>query len=386
MKYKVTCLTPTLAGDGQRLSPIDYMVWKEHVNVLDQRRIFKLLARGPRLEGYLAQIRKADKLDFANWGGFAQNFAGRRIPFESPALTAVWEKQRADALFIPTFAAGPAGPYLPASTLRGALHTAVLFHRWQDAVWERVEQRMEKEKSLRRLAEPAEELAIGLGGASRMRSFGVADTAPVSPAVMKVYLLRTANLVQRGSGRLELAWKTSSRGNVEPRRVEESAAHFCEMASPGAVFEGEWFARGYLANPDMLRALRWKEMVDSRTLLEAANAFSSVLLGIHRRYAATAGLKALEDNLLMLERKLEQAKTSGNSCLLTIGWGSGFLAKTGNPDTSLESYRKLLRQMPWSNPIKGDTPFPKTRRVVFLDGQPAALPGWVLLEMDGSAL
>jgi len=56
VKYRITCLTPTLIGDGNKLSPIDYMVWKEHVNVLDQRRIFRLLAKGPRLEGYLARI------------------------------------------------------------------------------------------------------------------------------------------------------------------------------------------------------------------------------------------------------------------------------------------------------------------------------------------
>src|SRR5258708_3385232 len=74
MRYRVTCLTPTLVGDGQKLAPIDYMVWRDHVNVLDQRRIFKLLAKGPRLDGYLAQLKKADKLDFASWGGFAQNF------------------------------------------------------------------------------------------------------------------------------------------------------------------------------------------------------------------------------------------------------------------------------------------------------------------------
>jgi CRISPR-associated protein Csm5 len=54
MKYKVTALTPLLVGDGRELSPIDYMVWKDQVNVLDQPRIFKLLARGPRLEGYLS--------------------------------------------------------------------------------------------------------------------------------------------------------------------------------------------------------------------------------------------------------------------------------------------------------------------------------------------
>ncbi len=68
--YKLSVLTPTLVGDGQRLSPIDYMVWRDQVNVLDQTRIFKLLARGPRLEGYLTQLRRAEKLDFASWGGF----------------------------------------------------------------------------------------------------------------------------------------------------------------------------------------------------------------------------------------------------------------------------------------------------------------------------
>ena len=79
MRYRLTCLTPTLVGDGRRLSPIDYMVWKDHVNVLDQWRIFRLLAKGPRLESYLTQLKNAEKLDFASWGGFAQNFAGRRV-------------------------------------------------------------------------------------------------------------------------------------------------------------------------------------------------------------------------------------------------------------------------------------------------------------------
>ena len=29
MRYRLTCLTPLLVGDGSKLSPIDYMVWKE---------------------------------------------------------------------------------------------------------------------------------------------------------------------------------------------------------------------------------------------------------------------------------------------------------------------------------------------------------------------
>ena len=98
MKYQVTVLTPTLVGDGNRLSPIDYMVWRDQVNVLDQTRIFNLLSKGPRLEGYLTQLRKATKLDFASWGGFAQNFADRRIPFEDAAYTPYWNNAPVESL------------------------------------------------------------------------------------------------------------------------------------------------------------------------------------------------------------------------------------------------------------------------------------------------
>ena len=95
------------------------MVWKDHVNVLDQWRIFRLLAKGPRLEGYLTQLKKADKLDFASWGGFAQNFAGRRVPFENPAYSAYWNRAMGESLHIPTFAAGASGPYLPGDRDQG---------------------------------------------------------------------------------------------------------------------------------------------------------------------------------------------------------------------------------------------------------------------------
>ena len=76
---------------GRRLSPIDYMVWKDHVNVLDQWRIFRLLAKGPRLEGYLTQSKTAQaRLRVVR--RVAQNRAGRRIPFENPAYSTYWNR------------------------------------------------------------------------------------------------------------------------------------------------------------------------------------------------------------------------------------------------------------------------------------------------------
>jgi CRISPR-associated protein Csm5 len=383
VRYRITCLTPTLVGDGQKLAPIDYMVWRDQVNVLDQRRIFKLLAKGPRLDSYLSQLKRSEKLDFASWGGFAQNFAGRRIPFEHPALTASYERERAENLFIPTFASTIAGPYLPGAAIKGALRTGAIAGRWSHATMEQVAARLQTEKVWRRVASYAEADALGASGADRMRFLQVVDSAAASPAAMKIYLLRVATLVARGQ-RYELGWKTSPRGTVDGRRPEDSTPLFAEMAPPGTVFEGEWRESEFLKQPEIARALHWKHP-DRRHLLEFSNRFAEGALALHARYAEEAGLSQVAASVADLRKRLAEIR-NGRECLLSIGWGGGFHSKAPYLDTQDETYRSLLRQLPfYARAIQTGLPFPKTRRVVFLGNQPAALPGWVLLEVESSS-
>jgi CRISPR-associated protein Csm5 len=384
MRYRLTCLTPVLVGDGHKLSPIDYMVWKDQVNVLDQRRIFRLLSKGPRLESYLAQLKRADKLDFASWGGFAQNYADRRIPFEHPSSSGFWERARGESLQIPTFLSGPQGPYLPGSALKGALRTAMLFARWKNGM-PLAQERGPGERGPRRTGEAAEERALGGPGTSVMRAIRIGDSGPIANSVMRLYLLRSSTLQVRGPGKYELGWKQAPRGTVDGRRHEDSTPTFAEMAAPGAVFEGTWRENPYLQQPEVLRMLRWREPVTAARMLEDANRYAAELLRLHKEYAAIAGLPAVEENLGRLEEQLKLVRERGDACLLSIGWASGLLAKTGWFDTQAESYRQALGEIPlYAAAIRSGLPFPKTRRIVFLANQPATLPGWAVLELTGS--
>jgi len=379
MRYRLTCLTPLLVGDGQKLSPIDYMVWKDQVNVLDQRRIFRLLAKGPRLEGYLAQLRRADKLDFASWGGFAQNFADRRIPFEHPSSSAYWERARGDSLHIPTFHAGCEGPYLPGSAIKGALRTGMLFARWKDGLPQNLSW-PQGERPGRRPGEAVEEQALGHSGASLMRAVSISDSRPVPASSLKIYLLRVSTLQARPSGRFELGWKQAPRGTVDGRRPEEGTPLFAEMATPGTVFDGDWRDRSFLTQPEILRSLHWKEAVDHTRMFAAANEYAGQLLAIQKQYADWAGLSLVASSLEQTAARLPSE--DGKACLLSIGWGSGLLAKTGWLETDSEAYRQTLAQVPlYSRAFRSGLPFPKTRRIVFLGNQPAAIPGWVRLEL-----
>jgi CRISPR-associated protein Csm5 len=379
MKYKITTLTPLLVGDGRELAPIDYMVWKDQVNVLDQPRIFKLLSRGPRLDGYLSQLRKADKLDFASWGGFAQNFSERRIPFEHASSTGIWEKTTAEHLFIPTFAANPAGAYLPGSALKGALRTGLVFTRWSAATIEKLAASVAGDRLPRRLSEAPETSA----GATQTRILAAADSTPVARSAFKVYITRVANLDSRAGSNSQLSWKVAGRGNVPAPRMSESTPGFVEMAVPGTEFSGDVFERKFLEDQQLLKALGWRSVPDVQMLLKSANEYASAQLDQHARFAEAAGLTRVGESIEKLRNELAATGPANQSCVLCLGWGSGFLSKAAYIQTSDENLRKLLRAVPaFGRALKGDAPFPKTRRIVFAGGQPAYLPGWVKLELQ----
>ncbi len=136
---------------------------------------------------------------------------------------------------------------------------------------------------------------------------------------------------------------------------------------PGTFFEGAWEERS---------------ASDRARLFQASNRYAAELIGRHKQYAEWSGLSRLAAKLGELEMRIE---TIGNqdTCMLSIGWGGGFLGKSAYLDTQDDSFRRILRTMPaYERAIQTGLPFPKTRRIVFEDGQPASLPGWVALEVS----
>lgn len=358
MKYKLTCLTPTLVGDGRELSPMDYMIWKDRINVLDQQRIFRLFAKGPRLDGYLAQLKKADRLDFASWGGLAQNYAGRRIAFESPTLTRHFERAHTENLFVRTFAATVGGVYVPGTAIKGALRTGAVFGGWNADTFRRMSAQVQEGRLARKAVVGMEEGAVNRS----MQGASAGDSSTVPYSATLVYLTRVSTAVARGGGKLELGWKQSPRGSVG--RHEDSTPEFVEMVQPGTVFEGSW------KDKDCARAVR------------SANRFAAEVLASHRKYAEMFGMTALMGAIGTLSARAEQLADSAAACLVPVGWGCGFLGKAAIADASGDEMRDLLRKLPfYTRAIQTGLPFPKTRRVVFLDDKPATLPGWCLLEI-----
>lgn len=312
-------LTPTLVGDGKRLAPIDYMVWKDQVNVLDQSLIFRRLAGTPRMEGYLAELGRARRLEFKSWGGYAQSYAVRRIPLEDPGLVALWEQAKDEDIFIPTFCAGPQGKLLPATALKGALKTALLSAKATP----------EQMASFRNQA-----------AAKLLRGWRLGDGEPEASASYRVYYSRVAAPVKPGGP--EVRWKASPT--------------FVECAAPGTVFSG----RGTVAGD-------WAEE------FAAASAQSGLMLARQREFASVHRMGKLQQNLAGVD--------AGGGCLLSVGWGGGFLSKSIATGPRLAAARALLEPVPgYRQALATAFSFPKSQRILYVGGEPGTVPGWVKLE------
>jgi CRISPR-associated protein Csm5 len=118
-------------------------------------------------------------------------------------------------------------------------------------------------------------------------------------------------------------------------------------------------------------------------VFEAANVYAAGLLTLQRQYASWAGMGLLDRSLDELEQRLAAAREKG-ACLLNLGWGGGMPTKSAWLDTTNADYRQILKQFAlYDRALEGNLPFPKTRRIVFLDNRPATLPGWVELSVQG---
>ena len=201
-----------------------------------------------------------------------------------------------------------------------------------------------------------------------MRVFQTSDSTPVPVTAMKIYLLRIASLKGRSRDGYALGWKQSPSGTADGARPAEGTPTFAEMATPGTVFEGGWRELGSHVDPETRHTLGWKELLTREKLFEAANNYAGALIEAHKTYAQGAGLAHVHEDLVRLEQRLTESRL-----LSRVAW-----LKTDDP-----AYREIIVQsgLYGKSPYPG-FPFPKTRRVVFLEDRPAALPGWGLLEVS----
>ncbi len=384
--YTVQCLSPVHVGTEERLGGHDFLVLRGALYRVDADRLLGELeqareARDRYLTGGLAQI--------AQW--LQQGDRLRRLSVYSCPVPRD-PRPRED---VRPFLADPLGrPYLPGTELKGAVRTAVL--------WQRISQTRDRTELARRVGrtrnrrgeeeaqrdrrsagEWLEETLLGEDPRrDALRVLRVGDSTPAPAPGLRVYPVL---VVARQSAGLGLMESPGSRGQRSryTQDVGRAVASFCECLHDGVeVRVRVEVDRFLLGSRD-----RWG--TDARFLEswpEACNAFARSVAERERQWWTQAGsaappsLRQLADAVTRFYTELLgrlQSLPPGH-VVLNLGWGGGWRTKTVAELFGEDVVRRLVEQYQLDR-RSGSRPFPKTRKVAWVQRDRFFPMGWVLL-------
>lgn len=260
-------------------------------------------------------------------------------------------------------------PYLPGSTLKGALRTALAWDRCaaESRLLEAVSQPPPpgQRSGPKFAASPIEKRLFGPNpNHDLLRALSVSDCTGVDvrPSLSAVSLLtlRGDSLAPKGPG----------------------FRFYVETVPPGARLLGTLRLDDYLFTPQAARA----GLGDKRSWIdEFDRACRSLATSLLRReiefYSQARHSRAQQE----CERLRQVVRSLGDGqFLLQIGWGTGWASKTIGTRLPEASLAALVRRFNLDRGRRHPV-FPKTRRLVELQGSPSTPPGWVKITLKGES-
>ena len=261
-------------------------------------------------------------------------------------------------------------PYLPGSSLKGALRTAIAWYAWGAARLRPETHRLGRSRQW--AGQEYERILLGKNpNHDLLRALQVSDSAPVAPSALMVLNARVLN---RG-GKMEGA-------PVEMEAIRPDTSFRLTIKLDNALFS-DWARQGglKLRGQDWLLHLGDVVQAHSNDRIQRELAWFKAMRGVER----VAGFYQRLANV--------SGKLGGRQFLLELGWGTGWESKTFG--SRLESDERFMERiindyrLARGSREHGD-PFPKSRRVAVAfrrDGTgkyieyPAYPLGWALVEM-----
>ncbi len=360
----VSLLTPMHIGTGRDLlHRYDYAIhngktWRINEDALLEAQDIE----DPRMAAQLAQTPPADLLVDKDYQEGSQLF---RYVMQGTPRSSAKGAQLKEQIKDPYDR-----PYLPGSSLKGALRTAIAWYAWGAARLRPEPHRLGRSRQW--AGQEYERILLGKNpNHDLLRALQVSDSAPVAPSALMVLNARVLN---RG-GKMEGA-------PVEMEAIRPDTQFKLTIKLDNALFS-DWARQGGLKlhGQDWLLHLGDVVQAHSHDRIQRELAWFKAMRGAER----VAGFYQRLANV--------SGKLGGRHFLIELGWGTGWESKTFG--SRLESDERFMKRvindyrLARGRPKFGD-PFPKSRRVAVAFrrdgiGKPIEYPayplGWALVEM-----
>ncbi len=368
---KITVLTPLHIGSGRDLlNEYDYAVYKGHTWRLNEDVLLEAQdLDDPKLADRLAGIPPAQLLrehDFQPDSALFR-YVIRGTP-RSKAPGAQVREQLKDVYD---------RPYLPGSSLKGALRTALGWKRWQVLGLRPDVQNLNRKREFAAQWYEQELFSEHSGKAPNkdtFRALHVADSAPVSADRL---ILVNARVLNRGG---------ALGSPIELEAIRPDTVFEAELKIDTALFSA-WAKRHHL------------DLKGDDLLLDLSTVVREYATRLLQRQAAWFGQISGANKTAQYCRDLAKTALPSGAFFLQIGWGGGWESKTfGDHLQADQQFMESILRPPKEGGYglargrrKPGDPFPKSRRVLVQvqrapSGQTHETPlyplGWVLVEMQ----
>jgi CRISPR-associated protein Csm5 len=366
--YTLTCLSPVHVGSGRRWSKFDGAYEGQRWHVVDLDRV---LARAVDATELASEMSGRD----FSWGEYLRK---ERLPVAEVAVYSLpCPDNPADVTVREALKDIDQRPYVPGSSIKGAIRTALLWRLMQELDVSGWTEKLGSNRSW--LAQPLERAVFGKSpNHDLLRALHVGDSSAAAAELLGIGLVWTYTL--------------RNRQLIEKRENNSEHKIYVEWLPPGTKLTTGINLDTYLfgARPDELLHFSGPKEQAVRQLASTCNKLSQAIIQAEKVFFAAHQLEPIRSFYSDLENVLTQL--GAGSFLLNIGWGGGWEVKTVGQlvQQALGSnrWRELrdqfgLGRKPGTRQIDWQAPFPKTRRVAYHQGKPFGPMGWVLLSPPG---
>lgn len=373
--WEITLLTPLHIGDGRELQRnLDFSAQANRLNVIDMEAFFETLQEHPQA---IREIGRSsfDPLRFAKDYRFTLPWL-----YELPLISSRSPDNLRHFIKDATHR-----PYLPGSTLKGALRTALQAGFDRSRLPHLNAKGKDAKGELKRLQKAVQQLNGKDPHHDFLRLLTVSDSHSLSPEgslqadEIKFFNLRRNN---------QAGWKDFKSKKTFDSYREAAGVHVESLKSGVTLWVRVELDEGFLSTPHIQRLAgipRCTGLHGFEALCQAVNQHSLALAqaeyDFFNQYRPEGALAAAAYQNIGAALT-EAVQHPGNAMYLRIAWGSGWRGMTGN--WLKEDQLTRLREVAKLGKM-GAAVFPKTRRLALKDGIPCLPPGWVQIVFQPAA-
>ena len=374
--FRIEIISPVHIGTGESLNDKSFIVVDKEVHVIDERKFMNKVTSTPQLRTGLERFCMGDE-------SLARFLRQHNIHPKEVTLYSIRKMGQRDVRSVLPFIKMPElipKPYIPGSSLKGALRSAFLRNHLLGSDKARLEGEERVKEKLRdgkpkKADDALEQWYFGKDQHHEwLRLLQFTDTRPVDVKELGVAEVLTFSSTQD----LRLQQKTFV---LNP-----------EVLTPGSVLDGGLVVNRYLTQPPARKELAKPDLRHLENIAKAFNQVADEQIEQEKAFYGKLGQSDLVEWYEKLSQRRKSLRSDRLECLVRLGWGTGYDNKTVSDVFSDETFDEIRRvyDLPVGKPGRRGKPLPKalspkSRKLALRqaeDGTTEQLPmGWLVLKV-----